>query len=127
MDEILKESLNTLRAHFHPEWADRTPFDAFTRLLAKNIRHPDWQPTDHEFVTPDQITSRREWWTIEELAKLTRGHGRDKADHEKEPIVLAVYGGRQRLLDGNTRINMWVKRKDANKHQVNVHVIETAR
>ena len=124
-DEILDETLRWLRAHTLTKWGDRNPWDAFNRLLAKSIKTPGWKDGDHMDVQPHQIRSHREKRSAHELARFHRTHDRDEPLREDCPIIIAVYEGEERLLDGTTRINLWVKRKSTELHDVNVHAIES--
>ena len=124
-DEILDQSLDLLRYHYHPEWDDRSPLDVFNRLLAKNIRAPGWTDTDHMDIKPLQIRSHREKRSTGELARFHRPHGLDDPHREDCPIIIAMYEGKERLLDGHTRINYWFKQGNIGDHDVNVHVIES--
>lgn len=123
-DPIFEETLNLLRYHFHPEWGDRTPFDVFTRLLAKGARRPKWKQTDHERVRPSRIASERQTRSTTELGKLVRGHTRDQPWNEAAPIIIALYRGQELLLDGTTRINKWLREGNDSDHIVNFHVIK---
>ena len=113
-DEILEETLYWLRAHTINKWGDQTPWDAFNRLLAKSIRAAGWKDGDHMDIQPDQIRSHREKRSTEELARFHRIHTRDAPKRQDCPIIIAVYQGKERLLDGTTRINLWVKQKSTN-------------
>jgi hypothetical protein len=123
-DEILDESLRWLWAHTLTKWGDRNPWDAFNRLLAKSISAPGWKDGDHMDIQPHQIRSHREKRSTDELAKFPRPHCRDNPLREDCPIIVAVYEGEERLLDGHTRINYWVKQRNTEDHDVNIHVIE---
>ena len=122
-DVIFDDSLRCLSAHCHPEWGDRLPLDVFNRLLAKNIRPDRWTKNTHLNIQPQQVASRQEQWTTNDLAKLPRGHGSAKGDDFDCPIVIAEYDGEQRLLDGNHRINRWIDAGDTRLHVVNIHTI----
>ena len=125
-DALLEESLRCLRAHLHPKWGDRTPLDVFNRLLAKNIRPSGWTTNTHFDINADQIRSRRERWTTETLGKLVRGHNSTAGQDFGCPIIIAEYGGVQRVLDGNHRINRWVAAGDTRVHDVNIHTVSEA-
>ena len=125
-DALLEESLRCLRAHLRPEWGDRNPLDVFNRLLAKNIRPSGWTTNTHFDITADQIRSRRERWTTETLGKLVRGHNSTDGQDFSCPIIIAEYGGVQRVLDGNHRINRWVGAGDTRVHDVNIHTLSAA-
>lgn len=73
-DALLDESLRCLQAHLHPKWGDRHPLDVFNRLLAKNILSSTRTRNTHLDIKCDQVSSRREQWTTEDLGKLARGH-----------------------------------------------------
>jgi hypothetical protein len=122
-DVIFDNSLRCLWAHCHPEWGDRLPLDVFNRLLAKNIRNDGWTKNTHLTIQPQQVASRQEQWTTDDLAKLPRGHGSSKGDDFACPIVIVEYDGAQRLLDGNHRINRWIATGDTRLHAVNIHAI----
>jgi hypothetical protein len=120
---IFDESLQCLWAHCHPQHGDRIPLDVFNRLLAKNIKPTGWTANIHLNIQPQQISSRREKWTTDALANLPRGHGSTKGEDFDCPIVVAEYEGKQRLLDGNHRINRWIVARDTAPHDVNIHTI----
>ena len=120
---LFNESLNCLLPHVHPEWGDRDSLDAFTRLLAKTIRPAGWTPNTHLEIKLDQLTSRRERWTTDALARLARGHSATGGKDFDCPIIIAEYDGVQHVLDGNHRINRWVTAGDARVHEVNIHTI----
>lgn len=122
-DTILDQSLMCLVAHRHPEWGDRVLFDVFNRLLAKNIKPSEWTSNTHLDIHPEQISSRQEQWTTEDLAKLLRGHGSAEGKDFDCPIIVAKYDGKQRLLDGNHRINRWIEVGDTMLHDINIHTI----
>jgi len=124
-DEILHETLQWLRAHTLTKWGDQNPWDAFNRLLAKNIKAPGWKNGDHMDIQPHQIRSHREKRSTDELTRFLRGHDRVNPQRTDCPIIVAVYEGEERLLDGNNRINYWVKQGNTEDHDVNVHVIES--
>ena len=123
--DVLEDTLRWLKAHIWPKWGDRTPFDAFRRLLAKNINAPDWTGFDHYPVEKHQIRSYREKRTTEELTELPRGHDNAAPKQQNCPIIIAIHEGQERLLDGNNRINLWINQGNADEHDVNVHIVET--
>ena len=123
-DRILFETLMALRWHYHPEWGDRAEFDVLTRLLAKNIKRDDWTKYHHEPITVEQVRSRSEKRTTEQLLQLSIGHPRDKPQHLDGPIIVFDYEGEERLLDGNTRINHWIEKGNTERHLVHVHWVE---
>jgi hypothetical protein len=123
-DLILAQSLRCLLAHNHPEWGDRDAFDVFNRLLAKNIRAEGWTSNTHLNIRGDQIKSRRERWTTQDLGKLTLGHGSAQGKDFDCPIIVAEFEGKQRLLDGNHRINRWIAAGDQRLHDVNIHTVD---
>lgn len=122
-DVIFDQSLECLLAHFHPKCGDRNPLDVFNRLLAKNIRPTGWVPNTHLTIQRDQVTSRQEQWSTDALGRLPRGHGSALGEDFGCPIVVAEYEGKQRLLDGNHRINRWIAAGDTQMHDVNIHTI----
>ena len=122
-DEILDQSLQCLRFHFHPEWGDQDLLDVFNRLLAKNIRPNRWTPHTHLDIQRHHVTSRRERWTTDALWKLLRGHDSTAGRDFDCPIIVAEYEGKLRVLDGNHRINRWVADGDTRSHDVNIHTV----
>lgn len=123
-DRIFYETLMALRWHYHPEWGDRAEFDVVTRLLAKNIKREGCTKYDHEPITVEQVRSRREYRTTEQLSQLSVGHSRDKPQHLGGPIIVFDYEGEERLLDGNTRINYWLQSGNTEGHLVHVHWVD---
>jgi hypothetical protein len=122
MSEILDETLECLRSHLHGKWGDKTPLDVFNRLLAKNLEPPGWTSNTHANFQRDQIVSRKEIWTTVALGQLARGHADPSGVDVPWPIILAEYEG-LRVLDGNHRINRWVKLNDSREHSVHIHAI----
>ena len=122
MGEILDQTLACLRSHLHGEWGDRSPFDEFNRLLAKNIGLPGFTTNTHADLQLEQITSRKERWTTAALSQLARGHNSPAGVDVPWPIILAEYEG-MRVLDGNHRINRWVALRDARDHDVPIHTV----
>jgi hypothetical protein len=123
-DAIFEETLDLLRYHFHPELGDRTPFDVFTRLVAKRIRRPKWKSTDHERLRRSHIASERQTRSTKQLSQLVREHTRDRPWNESAPIIIAFYLGQELLLDGTARINKWMRERNDGDHAVNFHIIE---
>ena len=122
-DPLLDQTLQCLSWHRHGNWGDRVPLDVFNRLLAKNIRPFGWTKNTDLDLRPQQIRSHREAWTTAELARLSRGHGSKIGNDFDCPIILAVYEGVHRLLDGNHRINRWIETADERTHDFNIHVV----
>ncbi len=123
--DVLEDTLYWLKFHVWRELGDRTPLDVFKRLLAKKIKAPDWKDTDHYPVARHQIRSYREKRTTEEIARLSRGHDKLQPMTRGGPIIIAVLDDQERLLDGNTRINLWISQGNTDQHDVNVHIVET--
>lgn len=123
-DEYLGESLRVLQYHCLLKKGDLTWINTFNRLLVKSIRPPGWKEGDHMDIQLDQIRSHQERRTTGELAQFPRTHDRDEPICKYCPIVVAVYEGQERLLDGTTRINYWLKEGNTDLHHVNVNVIE---
>jgi hypothetical protein len=124
-DAIFDQTLKCLFSwHAHPEWGDREPLDVFNRLLAKNIRPDGWTKNTHLNIQRYQVRSRTELWTTAALGALPRGHASTGGGDFACPIIVAEYEGKQRLLDGNHRVNRWVASGDTTRHEVNIHVIE---
>jgi hypothetical protein len=122
-DPVLRQTLQCLAVHCHPEWGDSTPLDVLCRLLAKNIRPSGWTKFTHAKIHESQILSRAEVWTLEALSSLPRGHGDASGEDGPCPIVIAEVQGTQRLLDGNHRINRCLKSGTQHAHLVNVHLL----
>jgi hypothetical protein len=92
-------------------------------VAGQNIRPSGWTTNTHFDISADQIGSRREQWTSETLGKLVRGHNSTAGQDFGCPIIIAEYGGVQRVLDGNHRINRWVGAGDSRVHDVNIHTV----
>jgi hypothetical protein len=123
-DEVLDATLKCFDPwHQSRAKGDRTAFDTFQRLLAKSVR-PGADHNLHCVISPAQIRSERQVRDTGELAKLGRGHSRTTPSSTAGPIILAVYGGQERVLDGNNRINYWVEARNTDPHVVHVHFIE---
>jgi hypothetical protein len=121
-DEILAQSLRIIRGHLHPEVGDRSLLDVFNRLLAKHVTQTLTMTNDHLDIQEHQITSRQEQWTTEKLKGLVTR--RDPSEQDSRcPVVIAIYDGIPRLLDGNHRINFWVAHSIQRTHQVNIHEV----
>jgi hypothetical protein len=123
-DAILDQTLECLKAHHHPKWGDREPLDVLNRLLAKNIKPPGWTPNTHLNFQPHHIRSRSEKWSLDELAKLDLGHAGIHFWDVDCPIIVVEYQSKKRLLDGNHRINRWLRSQDTQLHDVNIHTVD---
>lgn len=125
-DEIFDATLACFDPwHQWGKWGDRDPLDAFCRLLGKNVIQRPWLTNLHLMVRPAQIRSERVMRTTLDLASsFAPGHNRDEPLHLDSPLIVAVYAGRERLLDGSTRINYWLRTGDHGPHPVHVHHIE---
>ena len=119
-DPILRESLQCLLDHFHPDWGDRGPLDVLNRLLAKNLKPPGACKNTHTSFRLDQISARRDEWATRSLAKLRRGHDDPSGIDVPCPIILVEYDGETRVIDGNHRINRWHNTGDTRNHAVNI-------
>jgi hypothetical protein len=124
VDQLLEETLECLKAHLHPEWGDRAPIDTFNRLVAKNVKAAGSTSNTHLDIQMAEIQSRREQWTTDQLGKLERGHSDPRGADFQFPVVVIEYQGKQRLLDGNHRVNRWVVTKDSRLHEVNIHTVQ---
>lgn len=122
-DEILRTTLECLEWHIQQRYGDETAFDAFRRLVAKNIRADGWTPHDHADIHPDQIQSRREKRSTAELSHLQRGHDRSRPQRLNCPVIVVHIDGVERLIDGTNRINFWESIGDQSQHDVHVHMI----
>ncbi len=126
-DPILDKTLVCLSAHVHPKWGDRSPMDAFNRLLAKHrkVRPADWREDTHLNIQRSQIRSKMVRRTAAELSVLCQHKGAARNERfTREPVVIAVYRGEELLLDGNHRINFWMQRGDTSLHEVHLHYID---
>lgn len=125
-DFILDATLMCLDPyHKKPRYGDRNGMDVFCRLLAKNILGIEGLSDLHLMIVPSQIRSERiEYSTSDLLNKFRTAHPRKDPKCTTAPLIVAVYEGRERLLDGNTRLNYWRQRGDNNMHVVHVHRIE---
>jgi hypothetical protein len=123
-DAILDQTLECLRWHHHREWGDREPLDVLNRLLAKNINPDGCTPKTHLNIQRHQIKSRKANWSLDELAKLDRGHADISGTDFECPIIVVEYQSKQRLLDGNHRINRWLQFRNTKLHEVNIHTVE---
>jgi hypothetical protein len=124
-DEILDATLACFNPwHQQRQWGDRNALDAFCRLLAKNAIGRPWLKNLHLTIQTSQIRSERVMRTTVDLASaFVPGHRRDNPENVDAPLIVAVYMGRERLLDGNTRINYWLRNGDNSPHIVHVHHI----
>jgi hypothetical protein len=64
--------------------------------------------------------------TLELATRFAPGHERATPQHVDAPLIVAVYDGRERLLDGSTRVNYWLSTGDNSAHLVHVHLIDGA-
>jgi len=122
-DTILEQTMQCLMWHIHPEWGDRNSLDVINRLLAKKLRPEGWETNMHLDIGPHQVHSRQEQWTIDKLEKLSRDHSSRGGDDFGCPIIIIEYESKQYLLDGNHRVNRWIKTRDPNPHDINIHTI----
>ena len=125
-DKILDATLACFTPwHQHPKWGDRNALDVFCRLLAKNVVGRPWITNLHLTIQVSQVRSeivRRD--TLELATAFVPGHERANPGNVDAPLIVAVYMGRERLLDGNTRINHWVSNGENGSYIVHVHHIE---
>ena len=61
--------------------------------------------------------------STEQLARLKRGHNVPRIGQIVPPVIIVVYEGEERLIDGNHRVNHWVAQKSPGTHAVHVHEI----
>ena len=61
---------------------------------------------------------------MDDLAKLDRGHSATEGADFDCPIIVVEYQSKQRLLDGNHRINRWLEARDGRLHDVNIHTVD---
>ena len=99
------------------------PLDVFNRLVAKNLGHAGVHKIGHANVREEQIVSRREQWTTDRLYELVRGHADPQGVDIACPIILVEHADRTIALDGNHRINRWVRLGDKRVHDVIIHTI----
>ena len=94
--------------------------DTLNRLWRK---HPDVRaPTGETLIsvptlTEGMLTVRPELWTLEALRALTRAHTRDRPLFFP-PIVILRWFDRDFLIDGTTRVNLWLKHANVGPHAV---------
>ena len=124
-DPIFEETLELLQLHIVEEWGDTTPLSVFCRLLAKHIDGKEIRRTRRMRIDPADIRTTREKRTLSELAKFPKWHDKPFPGRDDVPLIVAVYEGKEYLLDGHTRINYWTNNGNEGPHPVNVHVIET--
>jgi hypothetical protein len=94
-----------------------TPVETLNRLLEKAFaRHYQDAPRAVPKIKEDQITSRLELWTTQQILSLRRFHDRDQpgsslpADEIREllprmPVIVLRVDGNDYMIDGTTRTN----------------------
>jgi hypothetical protein len=92
---------------------DATPQDVLNRLVHEAIPET-WRL---RFNVTNCIIRECSWSTAA-LDTLERRHSKDAPRQEEAPIIAFVYEGRARLIDGNNRVNKWVRERNANNHTV---------
>lgn len=68
-------------------------------------------------LSEDKLTVRSEHWSLDQLAALRREHRRDSAA-SFPPVIVLEWSGRTFLIDGNNRVNFWLKQGNAGPHLV---------
>ena len=79
---------------------DKTPQAALNRIAAKCI---------HVSFDPSNCTVHEEFLSLDDLRQLKRYHDKDRPLREDDPIVVLVYQGQRFVIDGNQRVNKWLK------------------
>lgn len=99
---------------------DDTCIATLNRLWRKNVyvRGPNRKvllevPT----LSEEMLTVHAEQWPLSRLAEVRRGHDRDQPKFFP-PIVILNWLDQFFLIDGNTRVNYWLRKGNAGPHAV---------
>jgi hypothetical protein len=101
-DALWDRVRDAFKAHQIPG-IDRTPQMALGRLAAKCILLS---------FNGSNCTVREEYLSLDELQQLIRYHDNAHAKRDGGPIVVLVYEGQRFVIDGNKRVNKWLKGGD---------------
>jgi hypothetical protein len=88
----------------HRTSSDRDAVAALNRISVKCLGLTRPIPLE-----PENTTVTTELISPSELQDLVLYHPRAKPLSSHEPIVLVMWRGRRFVLDGNTRVNMWLQ------------------
>jgi|GEM_PF-1982489 len=109
MDETVWQIIDQLLAFHQRPGRDFTPIDALNRLFARHVRHQRLRGMPR--LDRSTCVATLESWTVEDLKRLVRWHGRARPRFESYPIVVVRCGDRFFVLDGNNRTNKWIAEK----------------
>ena len=98
-DAVWGRVRDAFKAHQIPG-IDLTPQMALNRIAAKCI---------HLSFDPSNCRVYEESLSTDELRQLVRYHERDDPERDGGSIVVLVYKGQRFVIDGNKRVNKWVK------------------
>jgi hypothetical protein len=104
---------------FHNKGTDRS-IDTLNRLWRKNPRTMNANGVyiyDLPVLTEEMLAVSSELWSLPQLEALEPPHERDQLRSFAPPIVLTWFD-RDFLMDGNTRVNFWVKGENQGPHAV---------
>ena len=99
-DALWERVHDAFKAH-QIEGIDHTTQMALDRIAAKCIR------LSFNLLN---CTVREEFLSLDELRQLKRYHDEDQPSQDWGSIVVLIYKGERVVIDGNKRVNKWVKK-----------------
>ena len=107
-DVLWKQVYAAFKAHQIPD-VDRTPQMAMDRITAKciGLSSDCWVSFSQDNCNVYEVVL-----SLDDLKKLTCYHTRSIPLINGDPIILLLYGGDRYVIDGNNRVNKWVKEED---------------
>lgn len=104
---------------FHNKGSDRC-IDTLNRLWRKHPRVKGESGEillDVPLLSEEMLSVTLEQWSVQQLAALNTPHERDQLK-SFEPIIVLRWFEQDFLIDGNTRVNFWIKNKNEGPHAV---------
>jgi hypothetical protein len=104
---------------FHNKGSDRC-IDTLNRLWRKHPRvkgAEDKPPLEVPTLTEEMLLVSLEQWSLQRLQGLQIPHQRDDL-RSPEPIIILHWRNQDFVIDGNTRVNYWVKERNEGPHAV---------
>lgn len=103
--QLLHKSLG-----FHNRMSKGTLY-TLRRLTLGGIEEIFMKPLEAAMENPHRLELRRETWTLDQIREIqTVHHGADPTVPDW-PIVVCRIRGRDFLVDGNNRINLWKRER----------------
>jgi hypothetical protein len=89
-----------------------TASECLNRLVRERVENKGLR------VDEETATVAHELWSTTRLHELDRKHDRTNKENDRRPIVVVVHGDRKLLIDGNHRVNRWLREATIDDHEV---------